>query len=241
MSRTPQNTSSRDKLDRDLRDPEQRRLMVSAQIRNGIPLQLRAMREDREWTQAALAMRLGTTQNAVSRLESPKSSAPTIKTLQRIAEVFDVALIVKFAPFSQFIDDLSGLSRTSVAVPSYDNEREEAERERVVRARQEHKRNTTLDLFRSQSYLEDAPPETEPRTLSSFAAGAQTGYYAPKESFARVSKSTSGEGLLGATRALGAAVQAKGIHSVAKSAQQLPLDLSPKIHSSAQVYRRMYA
>jgi transcriptional regulator with XRE-family HTH domain len=86
------------------------------------------MRESRGWTQTMLAERLGTTQNAISRLENPKSSPATIPTLRRIAETFDVALIVKFAPFSEFVDSLSNMTERSVSVPAYDSETEKQER-----------------------------------------------------------------------------------------------------------------
>jgi len=98
---------------------------VDAQIRQQLPLQMRAMRESRGWTQSALAEKLGTTQNAVSRLENPKSAPPTIPTLKRIAQTFGVALIVKFASFSGFVESVAGMSRNSVAVPSYDSELKE--------------------------------------------------------------------------------------------------------------------
>jgi transcriptional regulator with XRE-family HTH domain len=96
------NLPAREKIAKDIADPEQRRYLVEAQIRQGVPLQLRAMREHRGWTQATLAEKLGTTQNAVSRLENPRTGKPSITTLERIAEVFDVALVVKFASFSDF-------------------------------------------------------------------------------------------------------------------------------------------
>lgn len=120
--------TSRLKLEQDVSDPETRHLLVDAQIRQGLPLQLRAMREAREWTQAKLAEKLGTTQNAISRLENPKSRPATIPTLKRIAETFDVALIVKFAPFSDFVDSVSSMSEKSVSVPAYNSEAEERER-----------------------------------------------------------------------------------------------------------------
>jgi transcriptional regulator with XRE-family HTH domain len=121
------NTASRQKIAKDVADPEQRHYLVEAQIRHGIPLQLRAMREGHGWTQATLAEKLGTTQNAISRLENPRTGKPTITTLERIAQAFDVALIVKFAPFSEFIDSLSELSDKSVSVPSYEDEEKEKE------------------------------------------------------------------------------------------------------------------
>ena len=121
------NTASRQKIAKDVADPEQRHYLVEAQIRHGIPLQLRAMREGQGWTQATLAEKLGTTQNAISRLENPRTGKPTITTLERIAQAFDVALIVKFAPFSELIDSLSELSEKSVSVPSYEYEEKEKE------------------------------------------------------------------------------------------------------------------
>jgi transcriptional regulator with XRE-family HTH domain len=116
------NRASRRKIATDVSDPEQRHYLVESQIRQGIPLQLRAMREGRGWTQQALAQKLGTTQNAISRLENPRTGQPAIATLKRIAEVFDVALIVKFAPFSEFVDSLADLSAKSVSVPAYAEE-----------------------------------------------------------------------------------------------------------------------
>jgi len=128
------NTPSKEKIARDLADSEQRHLFIEAQIRNGLPLQIRAMREDRGWTQMQVAEKLGTTQNTVSRLENPATGRPTITTLKRIAEVFDVGLLVKFVPFSEYIDSTGGMSTKSVAAPSYDTEiaeqkQKEAERE----------------------------------------------------------------------------------------------------------------
>jgi len=122
------NVSSKAKLGQDVSDPEIRHLLVDAQIRQGLPLQLRAMREDRGWTQAKLAEKLGTTQNAISRFENPKSRPATIPTLKRIAETFDVALMVKFAPFSEFVDSVSNISEKSVSVPAYNSKAEEHER-----------------------------------------------------------------------------------------------------------------
>jgi transcriptional regulator with XRE-family HTH domain len=132
--------SSKDKLGKDVADPEQRHLLVAAQIRNGLPVQIRATREDRRWTQAALAEKLGTTQNTISRLENPKTSKPTITTLKRIAEAFDVALLVKFAPFSEFVDSLGGMSWKSVAVPNYEAEKQQEQ------ANREQEEATTVHL-----------------------------------------------------------------------------------------------
>jgi transcriptional regulator with XRE-family HTH domain len=87
------------------------------------------MRDDEGWSQQQLAEKVGTNQNAISRLENPFYGKPTITTLKRIAAAFDVALVLRFVPFSQLIAWVSGtpfvdngLSSKSLAVPNFSNE-----------------------------------------------------------------------------------------------------------------------
>lgn len=103
--------------------------LVESHLRKAIAFQLRALRDREQWSQQHLAEAAGMTQNAISRLESPSYGKHTITTLKRMAEVFDVALVVRFVPFSQFIDWISGtpfldsgLSTTALAVQSYSME-----------------------------------------------------------------------------------------------------------------------
>lgn len=117
-----------EKFKSDLADPEVRRLRVESQIRVGVPLQIRAMRELRGWTQQELAEKLETTQNTISRLENPKSMTPNVSTLQRLAEAFDVGLLVRFAPYSDFWDFSRKMSKDSVAVPDFETEVQEIEK-----------------------------------------------------------------------------------------------------------------
>jgi transcriptional regulator with XRE-family HTH domain len=70
-------------------------------------------------------------QNAISRLESPKRGRPTISTLKRLAGALDVALVVRFIPFSQYAKWYSGipyvergLSTESLAAPNFKEEME---------------------------------------------------------------------------------------------------------------------
>lgn len=113
------------------RGVDARARLVEAQINRGLAYQMRAMREARKWSQGDLAARVDMPQTAISRLESPSYGKPTITTLKRIARVYDVALDVRFVPFSQLIDRLSGtprfdtgLSTESFDVPSYEEESE---------------------------------------------------------------------------------------------------------------------
>lgn len=128
-------------LAKELSDSEIREHTVESQIKIGIPFQLRAMRVQRGWTQEALADKLGTTQNTVSRLENPKTGKPTIKTLLRIAQAFDVGLLVRFVPFGFYGEVIEAMDSTHVEVPSYEEElshevaAQEREREAMVAGR----------------------------------------------------------------------------------------------------------
>jgi transcriptional regulator with XRE-family HTH domain len=89
------------------------------------------MRDREGWSQQELARNVGMNQNAVSRLENPSYGKPTITTLKRLAASFDVALVVRFVPFSQLIDWVSGtpledkgLSNESLAPVSFGQESE---------------------------------------------------------------------------------------------------------------------
>ncbi len=111
------------------RGPEARRKFVESQISNGIAFQIRALRSQKPWNQSELAEKVGTTQNQIHRLEKASLAKPTISTLKKIAAAFDVALVVRFVPFSQLVDWVSGtpfqdrgLSTQSLAVPSFGQE-----------------------------------------------------------------------------------------------------------------------
>jgi transcriptional regulator with XRE-family HTH domain len=87
------------------------------------------MRDREKLSQEQLAEIAGMNQNAISRLENPFYGRPTITTLKRIAAVLDVALVVRFVPFSRLVDWVSGtpfvdsgLSMESTAVPSFGQE-----------------------------------------------------------------------------------------------------------------------
>lgn len=102
---------------------------VESHLAKGIGFQLRALRDREKLSQQELAQKAGTTQNAISRLESSRYGKPTITTLKKMAEVFDVALVVRFVPYSQLIDWVSGtphidrgLSTSSLQVPDFATE-----------------------------------------------------------------------------------------------------------------------
>jgi transcriptional regulator with XRE-family HTH domain len=111
------------------RGPDARANFVASHIDKGIAYQIKSLRDQQELSQEDLAAKVGMNQNAISRLESPERGRPTITTLKRLAAAFDVALVVRFVPFSKLVKWVSGtpfveegLSTDSLAVPSFDEE-----------------------------------------------------------------------------------------------------------------------
>lgn len=102
---------------------------VETEIETLIPFQIRAMRASRGWSQKELAIKADTTQARVSLLENPShEGAVNVKTLIKLAEAFDVALVVRFAPFGELAEWSSRLSSRQHLVPDYETEVAEAER-----------------------------------------------------------------------------------------------------------------
>jgi len=107
-----------------LRDPEYRRAFSSAQARRTISAQIKKLRSSagRDWTQKELGERAGMKQNAIARLENPSYGEYSVRTLQRIADAFDVGLVVKFAPFSEVIEQNQSASTSRFAPLSFEQE-----------------------------------------------------------------------------------------------------------------------
>jgi len=103
-----------------LKDKEYRTSFVEAHINNGIAFQIKTMRGD--LTQEELGMLAGMKQEAICRLENPNYGSFTLKTLKQIASAFDVALIVRFVPFSDLINWDLDLSAESLKVLSFDED-----------------------------------------------------------------------------------------------------------------------
>ena len=83
---------------------EHRAAFVASQINIGIPFQIRALRKQRQWDQKVLAEKAGMAQPRIALMERPGHGELTLKTLKRLADAYDVALVVRFAPFSELVD-----------------------------------------------------------------------------------------------------------------------------------------
>ena len=72
---------------------------------------------------------LGKSQSWVARLEDPDEALPTLSTLLEVAKALDVNLVVRFGPFSELADWMSGtphlvpgLSQKTLSVESFSEE-----------------------------------------------------------------------------------------------------------------------
>lgn len=109
MNDSASSTSSlRKRLSRLFRDREYRRAYVESFLNTSIAAQIKANRERRGWTQEQLAALTGMKQSRISSLENVNYESWSIKTLRRIAEAFDVVLVVRFESFG---DALSGIDK----------------------------------------------------------------------------------------------------------------------------------
>ena len=84
--------------------------------------QIRSMREEKGWSQEQLAEEATMGQARISLLENPNYQSLSLNTLKRIANVFDVALVVRFVPFSKLFELLDNESQGTLAVASFESE-----------------------------------------------------------------------------------------------------------------------
>lgn len=110
------------KLIKKLSRPEYRQAYLRSNVDSSIAHQIQLNREARGWTQKDLAKKLNTGQSAVSRIESPGYGKISISKLLEVAEAFDVALEVKFVPWSKLTKEVERWSASAQRVKSFDDD-----------------------------------------------------------------------------------------------------------------------
>ncbi|HEY5174998.1 MAG TPA: helix-turn-helix transcriptional regulator [Terriglobales bacterium] len=118
------NTASakRDLLE-SLKEREFRQAFNLENVYATICFQLRALREQRELSQAGLGRAAKMAQERISILEDPNAKTkPTLNTLLRVADGLDVGLEVRFVPFSTVLDRSVHTSTRELEVPSFTDE-----------------------------------------------------------------------------------------------------------------------
>jgi ribosome-binding protein aMBF1 (putative translation factor) len=110
-----------DSLDPRFRDKAFREAWLWEHLHTTLAAQIRSMRLARGWSQEDLGRRCGMAQERISRLEDPRYRGASISSLQRIAQAFDVALIVRFGPWSMILSE-RGIDWTTQHIPSFEEE-----------------------------------------------------------------------------------------------------------------------
>lgn len=108
----------------EIKDPEYRRALVEGHAKDTIAFQIRQLRKAEGWEQRDLAEKLGNPklQPMISRYENPDYGRYSITTLLQLAAAFDVALVVRFAPYSELLEwDLNATNQV-LAPASYRND-----------------------------------------------------------------------------------------------------------------------
>jgi transcriptional regulator with XRE-family HTH domain len=116
---------SRINLVKKLRDSKKARdAYVYEHVRNGVPFQIRAMRKNRDWSQQELADAANTSRTVITRIEDPNYGKLTLKTLLQIASAFNVALLIKFVPFSRLVREYEDVSWQALGAKSVNDAEE---------------------------------------------------------------------------------------------------------------------
>lgn len=108
-----------------LDEKNSRDAFVAAHLSNTIGAQIFSMRESRGWSQGDLAEKVDMAQPRISVLEGGYDSY-SLKTLRRLASAFDVAVVVRFVPFSELVDWVADTSGEQLAPVAFDNDNLEA-------------------------------------------------------------------------------------------------------------------
>ena len=125
-------------LIKELKNKEYRDAFVSEHIDAGIPFQIKAIREQRGWTQKQLGENVHEVmkQEAISRLEDPNYASLTLSTLKKLASAFDVGLMVRFVPISDLAKWELGLTSESLKAVSFDEDSYFEDKPEVVNSAQ---------------------------------------------------------------------------------------------------------
>ncbi|MEQ8377408.1 helix-turn-helix domain-containing protein [Parvibaculum sp.] len=92
---------------------------VAENVRNWIAFQIRALRMQRNMQQGELAKLMGRPQSVVSRFENPDYGKLTLSSLFEIAAAMDVALLVKFVSFPEFLRQTRDVTPRAMHVESF--------------------------------------------------------------------------------------------------------------------------
>ena len=86
-------------------------------------MQIKVLREQREWTQEELADRAKMKQERVALLENVNYESWTLSVLRRFARAFDLRLDVEFKDFGSFFEDFANFGQESLERDSFKDDK----------------------------------------------------------------------------------------------------------------------
>ena len=125
----------KEELLRELDNPEYRRGFIEGHAKDTIAFQLRKLRKMKQWEQRQVAEKLGNAklQPMISRYENPDYGRYSIATLLELASVFKVALVVRFAPFSELLEWDWNSTEATLCPSGYDDDERLSEIAKEIR------------------------------------------------------------------------------------------------------------
>ena len=167
----------------ELQNKKFRDAYVAEHVKTSVPIQIYILREQRHWNQTQLAERAKTTQTVISRLEDPDYGRLSISSLLKLASAFDVALLVKFVPFTRLFEEFEDTSPEALSAKSFSEElpdmvawaeEEEQEESAAARATSLGANNFARDgwIEMQKQSLQDQLMFSTPTEISGAAAGA---------------------------------------------------------------------
>jgi transcriptional regulator with XRE-family HTH domain len=149
---------------------------LQAKVRGMIAYQMQALREKTGLNQTDFANKIGKTQSVVSRLEDTEYGRVTVQTLLDVACALDVALVVKFTSYPDFLSQTrdasvaalqpatihESMAETNAPLlgvsAAYSRFLREGEAEQQVASAQGHASNDNQQVVaKSQLYKQDFP------------------------------------------------------------------------------------
>lgn len=111
--------SERSFLVEELADKKAREQYAAELLDSFLALQIKTLRLQRGWSQEQLAKLAKKHQSQISAMEQIDFQSWTISTLRQLAKAFDLALVVKFESFGEFLDEVLPVERAALERASY--------------------------------------------------------------------------------------------------------------------------
>jgi transcriptional regulator with XRE-family HTH domain len=108
-----------EKLVSKLSEPSYRHAYMMEGVKTWIARQVRALREQRYWSQEDLGRKANKPQSAISRLEDPDYGKLTLQTLFDLAAAYDLPLLVQFVEWGDWLARMNDGSTAALEKESF--------------------------------------------------------------------------------------------------------------------------